>query len=175
MSGLNAMSHDSEVSDPLSRAIGEFREELLSWIDTELVRLREREQADDLVMEEEPAAASGSQFGASSGRLGVSRGSPSFPSGMAWQEPRARERVADRDSVVETAIPPVALPELQTDPEPPPPPSNPRQRLDALARLLDSRVKQARGAAETSSGAGKGPNTGVEDDSPRQSRLEDRR
>jgi hypothetical protein len=156
MSGLNAMSHDSEVSDPLSREISEFREELLLWIDTELIRLRERDHGDDLVMEEEPAAASGSQFGASSSRLGVSRGSPNIPSGMAWQEPRTRERVADRDSVVETAIPPVALPELQTDPEPPPPPSNPRQRLDALARLLDHRLKQGQAAAAADDCADKG-------------------
>jgi hypothetical protein len=170
-----AMSHDIEVSDPLSWAIGEFREELLLWIDIELVRLREREQAEDLMREEEPAAASGSQFSTSSSRLGASRVSPYFQPGMTREEPRTRQRLADRDSVVETARPPVVLPELQTDPEPRTPLANPRQRLDALARLLDHRLKQAQGAAETSRGAGKGPNTGVEDDTPQPSRLEDRR
>ena len=59
-----AMSHEIEVSDPLSWAIGEFREELLLWIDTELVRLRERDQAGDGMMEEEPAAAIGSRASA---------------------------------------------------------------------------------------------------------------
>ena len=36
------MSHEIEVSDPLLSAIGEFRKELLLWIDTELARLREQ-------------------------------------------------------------------------------------------------------------------------------------
>jgi len=108
MSEPKAMSQEFEVSDPLSRAIGEFRKELLLWIDTELVRLREPEQADDLVIEEE----------------------------------------------------------LPIDPEPRPPLSNPRQRLDALARLLDHRLKQAQEAAAPSGGAGNGRNTGVEDDTP---------
>jgi hypothetical protein len=162
----DAMSYDIKLSDPLSCAIGEFREELLLWIDTELVRLREGEQAEDLVMVEQRAAAGGSQLGASSSRLGVSRGSSHFPSGIAWQEPRTRERVADRDSMGESTRPPIALPDQQTDPEQRPPLSNSRQRLDALARLLEHRLKQAQGPAETSSGAGQGPNTGVEDDSP---------
>ncbi len=165
MSGPNAMSHDIEVSDPLLRAIGEFREELLLWIDTELVRLREREPAEALVMEEE-AAATGSESGSSSSRHGASTGSPHFRSGMAWQEPPTRERVVDRDSVVETARPPVALPELQTDPEPGSPFSNSRRRLDALARSLDHRLKQAQGAAEPSSSAGKRSNSVAEDDTP---------
>jgi hypothetical protein len=166
MIGPKAMSREIGVSDPLSWAIGEFREELLLWIDTELVRLREREQADDLVIEEELAVAREPQFNASSSRLGVPRGSRYFESGIAWQEPRTRERAVDRDSVVETLRPSVALPERQTDPELRPPLSNPRQRLDALARLLDHRVKQAQGTAETSDGARKGPNDGVEDDTP---------
>jgi hypothetical protein len=166
MIGPKAMSRAIEVSDPLSWAIVEFREDLLLWIDTELVRLREREQADDLVMAEELATARESQFSASSSPLGVSRGSPFLQSGIAWQEPQTGERVVDRDLVVETTRPPVALPELQTEPEPRPARSNPRQRLDALARLLDHRLKQAQGTAETSSGAGKGPNASVEDDTP---------
>jgi hypothetical protein len=103
-----AMSHEFEASDPLSRAIGEFRKELLLWIDTELLRLRQPGQADDLVNEEE----------------------------------------------------------RQIDPEPRPFLSNPRQRLDALARLLDHRLKQAQEAAAPSGGAGNGLCNGVEDDTP---------
>jgi len=166
MIGSKAMSYDIKLSDPLSCAIGELREELLLWIDAELVRLGEGEQAEDQVKEQERVAAGGSQFGAASSRLGLSRGSPHFPSSIAWQEPRTCERVADRDPMVESTRPPIALPEQQTDPELRPPLSNPRQRLDALARLLDHRLEQARGTAETSSGAGQGPKTGVEDGSP---------
>jgi len=108
MIGPKAMSQEFEVSDPLTRAIGDFRRELLLWIDTELVRLRQPEQADDLVIEEA----------------------------------------------------------LQMDPELRPPQSNPRQRLDALARLLDHRLKKAQEAAAPGGGAGNGLNTGAEDDTP---------
>jgi hypothetical protein len=42
MVGEKAMNQDVKVSDRLSLAIDEFREELLAWIETELVRLQER-------------------------------------------------------------------------------------------------------------------------------------
>ncbi len=58
------------------------------------------------------------------------------------------------------------------DPEPRPPLSNPRQRLDALARLLDYRLKQAQEAAAPSGDAGNGLTGGVEDDTPWPSRLD---
>jgi hypothetical protein len=165
MIGPKAMSREIEVSAPLSWAISEFREELLLWIDTELVRLREREQIDDSVLEEEFSAARESQSSGSSSRLGVSRGSPFFQSGIAGQEPRTRLRVVDReDLVVEPVRPPVALPELQTENEPRSPLSNPRQRLDALARSLDQKLKHAHGTAETSGGTRKGTKTGADDD-----------
>jgi hypothetical protein len=167
MIGPNAMNREIEVSDPLSSAISEFREELLVWIDTELFRLRAREQLDDSAIEDEVAAARESQFSGSSSRLGVDTGSPSFQSGIARQDPRTRQKVVDReDPVTEAVRPPVALSALQTDPEPRARVSNPRQRLDALARLLDHRLKQAQGTAETSGGTGKGTNTGADDDTP---------
>ncbi len=37
------MSVDEEGADPLIGAIGEFREELIQWIDTQLAQLRERD------------------------------------------------------------------------------------------------------------------------------------
>jgi hypothetical protein len=166
MIGPQAMNPEIEVADPLSSAISEFRDELLLWIDTELFRLRAREQLDDSVIEEELAAARESQFSGSSSRRAASRGSPLVESGTAWQEPRTRERVVDREDVeVETVRPPMALPELQTDPEPRPSLANPRQRLDALARLLDHRLKQAQETAGTSGGTDKGTNTRADDDS----------
>jgi len=159
------MNPESEAADPLSWAIRALREELLRWIDTELVRLRAREQAENRLMEEGPATAAGSQFGASSSRLGANPGRRDLQLGLGWHESRTRERVVERDSsLAETARPPVDAAELETDPKPQVPPSDPRQRLDALARLLDDRIKRAQGAAGTWSGAGSGPNADVDDE-----------
>ena len=82
-------------------------------------------------------------------------------------EPRSCERAVDRkDLVAETARPPVARPELQTDSDLRSSVSNPRQRLDALARLLDHRLKQAQGTSEVSGTAGEGTSNDAADDVP---------
>ena len=134
------MTRDIDVSDPLSWAIGEFREELLLWIDTELVRLQQ--QIDDSVIDEEQSE---SEFNGSSSRVSATRESP-FPRTGVARGARPRERVVERyDPAVETLKPPVPHREPRTDPESRLPVSNPRQRLDALARLLDQRLKQGKG------------------------------
>jgi hypothetical protein len=168
MIGPKSMSREIEDSDPLSSAIGEFRDELLFWIDSELLRLRERAHVVDSGIEEQLAPATReSNFIGSSGRLGVSQGGSICQPGIARAESPSCERVVDRkDLVAETARPPVALPELPTDAELRPSVSNPRQRLDALARLLDHRLKQAQGTGEVSSSTGKGTGTGTVDDGP---------
>ena len=168
MIGPKAMSREIEESDPLSSAIGEFRDELLFWIDSELVRLRERAQLDDSVIEEELAAAARDfNSSGSSTRVGVTHGGPYSQAGIARSESRSCDRVVDRkDQIAETARPAVALPELQSDSDLRSSVSNPRQRLDALARLLDHRLKQAQGSAEVSSTADKGTSTGAVDDVP---------
>jgi hypothetical protein len=168
MIGPKSMSGEIEDSDPLSSAISEFRNELLFWIDSELLRLRERAPVDDPVMEEELATRMReSNFIGSRGRLGVSQGASICQPGTARAESPSCERVVDRkDLVAETARPPVDLPEPRTDAEPRPSVSNPRQRLDALARLLDHRLKQAQGTGEVSSSTGKGTGTGAVDDAP---------
>jgi hypothetical protein len=166
MIGSKVVNSDSAVRDPLARAIAEFRQELLLRIDTELVRLQEREQAVNRLTEEGVVAATGSQFGASSSRMGASPRKPYLQSGTGWQESRDAERVADLDSVAEAERPPVDDPELEIDPEPRVPPSDPRQRLDALARLLDNRLKRAQGTAGTRSGADRRPSTEVGDETP---------
>jgi hypothetical protein len=103
MAGAKAMRQEATESDSLSRAIGDFRDEFVGWIDTELARLREREREESLVSKGHDAP-----------------GAP--PSHAA----------------------PVTESGAQA------PPLNPRQRLDALARLLDCRLKQSQGAGEPS-------------------------
>jgi hypothetical protein len=154
----NVMSHDFVGSDSLARAIGEFRQDLIHWIDAELIRLRE--QAGAAVGLEELSGASGSQFSAYTSGLGPSGGSASLQPGIAAQEPPKRERGSDRDSYSTTTWPTAAVSKLATDDEPRSAPSNPRQRLEALARMLDHRLKHPEGFAETSSG----PATGIETD-----------
>lgn len=104
------MSDPIVPPDRLTQAIGEFREELLGWIDDEIGRLRERPR--DLTIERAP--------------------------------------IATRGVLVETAPPSVAPTEPRTGA------ANPRERFDALARLLDDRLKQARGADESNGGDGVG-------------------
>jgi hypothetical protein len=75
------------------------------------------------------------------------------------------ERFADRRSEAEITGPPVTFPEPETDLEPQAPPLNPRQRLDALARLLDQRLKQAEGVAGTTCGSTSGMGEEIQDGS----------
>jgi hypothetical protein len=168
------MSPDTEVPDRLLSAIGEFREEVLLWIDSELVRLREREQAENRRLEQRLAPATGSHFSASNGRLGASPERPSLQSGTGPREPRSLETARDREPAAENARQPLDVPEPETDPKPPGTGSNPRQRLDALARLLDHRLRQAQGEAATRTGAGNGRDTGLEDEPPEPCRREGR-
>jgi hypothetical protein len=73
---------------------------------------------------------------------------------LARLRERERQRPVDlmrntaRDSTAETMRPAAAPPESAADHEPRSAHSNPRDRLDALARMLDRRVKQAKGAGE---------------------------
>src|SRR5437868_6248465 len=100
------MSHDADEPDFLSRAIGEFREEFLLWIDAELVRLREREPEASLVMKEGSAAPASTRSGLGGGpphgsgtsRAGARPGRADLPSEKGWERPRNRERVAGRDA-----------------------------------------------------------------------------
>ena len=62
--------------------------------------------------------------------------------------------------------PPVAFPGPDAEPESQAPFLNPRERLDALARLLDRQREQAEGAADTSGGVPGETRTRRQDDSP---------
>ena len=150
MVGTKAMSDEIEVFDPLPSAIGELREELLIWIDTEMARLREH--VDVLAREDEGTAARSSRFTASSSRHVANRGGSRARSALARPAPATRESGADRGPDVETASPPITPSEQPSDHESRLSGSNPRERLDALARLLDHRLKQAQEDTKTRSG-----------------------
>jgi hypothetical protein len=155
------MSPDDVESDPLARAIGEFRKDLLLWIDKELVWLREQ-APEDSVRNDELTAVVGSQFSAASGSLNAGRGSLHYPASMPRQAPPSGEQRNDVDLCRDAARPPAGGSMIRKDPQPPPPPANPRQRLDALARLLDERLKHAQGAAESTNSAGNERTKGIE-------------
>ncbi len=108
------MSGDADVVDSLSRAIADFREKVVVWIDGTLVRLREREQEERLAAQEKSAPAALAS-------LRIDRGSPTGST--------------------------------ETVTQPQSPPMDSLKRLDALARVLDRRLKVSEEAAPNSSGA----------------------
>jgi hypothetical protein len=93
------MSDEAWVVGPVARAIADFREEVLLWIDNALIRLRDRESGESRAIEQRFAPGTLARSG------------------------------AERESEM--------------------PPSDSLKRLDALARLLDQRLKvpQEEGAA----------------------------
>lgn len=148
------MGLDTESADSLLRAIGEFRLEFLSWIDAEMARVREREPGEGLaaggILTTPGSVRSGPRGGLHVGtRADDDRMSPGISihsSGIGTDAPRAHEGFAERGSDVSPTMPTATIPGPETDPGASAAPLNPRQRLDALARLLDQRLKQAEGA-----------------------------
>jgi hypothetical protein len=149
------MGLDTESTDLLLRAIAEFRMEFLSWIDAELARRREREPGEGLAAEGtvappgsvHPGPRGGLHRGTWADEDPMGRGM-SIPSlGIGEGAPRAPEGFADRGPDASPSRPAAPMPGTETHPRASAAPLNPRQRLDALARLLDQRLKQAEGAA----------------------------
>ncbi|MFI5457474.1 MAG: hypothetical protein ACHRXM_18685 [Isosphaerales bacterium] len=155
------MSHDAEVLGSQSRAIADFREEILLWIDTALVRLREREQEESLVMEEKSAPAAltrlsmerGSQTQSRARRPGVSLGGTELEPVMRWEGTRNTGEIAGPDSLSDPARPPIVAPRPEAGTKSKSLPLDSLTRLDALARLLDQRLKVSQEAASNSYGA----------------------
>jgi hypothetical protein len=169
---VGVMSHEAESADSLLGAIGKFREEMLFWIDTELARRQERGPEENAAGAGSPIALrsirpgqrGGSHLASQANFEGVSLGDPDFPSGMGRELPRNPDRSADRNSTAEIEATSDAFPGPETlDPQAPP--LNPRQRLDALARLLDRRLKQVGRAAGTSRGSAGGRNEDIQHES----------
>jgi hypothetical protein len=158
---VERMSEDGAVLDGLSRAIADFREEVLLWIDTALVRLREREQQDSLAMEQKSAPATLT-------RSGMERESqPCAParrfgtrSGVAELEPVIRRQgswntaeINGRASPGDPPRPPVVKPAAETPTGSNSPPLDSLKRLDALARLLDERLNVSQEEVSNNPGA----------------------
>jgi hypothetical protein len=153
------MSHGTDRADPLARAIAEFRQEFLLWIDRELARGHQRDPGAGRGAEERSTAGhplvsgprGGSQPRAQPEGVAPRAERPVLLAELGREPPREEERFADRSREAEiTAAPRAgAGPEMETetDSQPQAGPANPRHRLDALARLLDHRLKQVDGAA----------------------------
>jgi hypothetical protein len=155
------MSDGAELLSSLSRAIIELREEILLWIDTELVRLREWERDETVAMEERSAPApltrwaveSGSQAHSPTKRLVARLGEAEFEAVMRREGSRTNEKIAGRDSLGGSERPPFVTSGNEPDPKSKSAPFDSLRRLDALARLLDQRLKLSEVAASNSSGA----------------------
>jgi hypothetical protein len=149
------MSDSAEAADSLSRAIAEFRAEILQWIDTALVRLREREHEEVPVSTGKPAPAASStsaagrglQVGARTSRPGAKLDVADVQPAMRCEVARNTESIPDRASRCDLSRPPSATPEPQTVQQSNGQPLNSLERLDALARLLDHRLKLVQGVA----------------------------
>jgi hypothetical protein len=151
-SSSNAVSGpEFGAADSLTRAIGQVREELLSWIDAELSRLQELQREEDLSMEA-MSGVPGSMRSRprSSGLLvppivhdGNRPGTPHHVSGMGSGATRGHGWTDNRDSNTDVDASPVAVRGPGMELEPQSTPRNPDERLDALARRLDHRLKLA--------------------------------
>ncbi len=147
------MIHEIEDSDPLMSAIGELREEVLFWIDAELARLRE--QVEELAGEKAPLAARVSRALAPGSHQMEVRGFSPSPPAIMNQVLSTGESPVGRDLSRVSTAPAVARSAPPVDAEPRPSAPDPRERLDALARLLDHRLKQAHEEADTKRGGGR--------------------
>lgn len=146
------MTHQIEETDPLASAVAQLREELVLWIDTELARLHEH--VDEQVREEERAAFAASQEPLSTSRFHQVKGNRPVHNAATDRVEPSDERLPARELFEPTVITPAAYSSPSAEAESPTPVPNPRQRLDALARLLDHRLKQAHEEAE-SKGSGR--------------------
>ncbi len=155
------MSHDADGLDSLSRAIAELREKVVGWIDTALVRLREREQEESLATQEKSAPAAltrlsrerGSQTQSPTRRPGASLEETELRPVMSWQGSRNTEEIAGPDSLRDPARPPLVAARPETGAKSTSSPMDSLKRLDALARVLDQRLKVSQEGASNSSGA----------------------
>ena len=155
------MSLDAGVGGPLSRTIADFREEVLLGIDNALGRLREEGQEQSLAMEEKVPPATLARSGLELESQARSRADrPAAILGAAVSEPAMRREGSRKPQMIngpgsldDPPRPAMVEAGPETSPSSSPSPSDSLKRLDALARLLDQRLKVSQEAASNSSGA----------------------
>jgi hypothetical protein len=147
------MGDEAESAHSLLRAIDDFRSEFLHWIDTELAQRQELGSSEDLeegIPTPPRSVRSGRRGGSRRAswpeRDGMNPVEGDFPSGMGRENHPNPVGHTDRDREAQMVRVPVVPSGPGTDREPEAPSLNPRERLDALARLLDQRLRQVEGA-----------------------------
>jgi hypothetical protein len=136
------MSQDDGGTDPLLRAIGEFRQELIEWIDVQLGSLRQ--SANGAESRNEPLASRTiSSISTRSGRQETTD-SPGADTERLVGRDGSMVAAPKQDSTVnsgsgrDTRLPRAGLGENA-------PPADARGRLDALARQLGERLRAVEG------------------------------
>lgn len=157
------MSSDTRDPEPLLAAISEFREELIGWIDTQLRMLaksdRERGAWPDDTVAPPSSTPRSSRTQPEIEERSVGMTGSTIPRNARANAPWTDDPPGLRPSVLE----PAASRSLSSDQSETVSSCDPRQRLDALARLLDNRLKQS----ETSRSSGE---RGVQTDEAGESR-----
>jgi hypothetical protein len=165
--------------DALSRAIAELREELISWIDTESARLQAGEQGEDHTVQGTSGALHSTRSGpkvarapvAPSSRDETRPGTLDDARGTDGEAYRSRQSFGERALNADVAEPPVAVRGLKPEPETQAAPLDAGQRLDALAQLLNRRLKQVDGAAGAANSMGECGGKGTLDTSGDRERI----
>jgi hypothetical protein len=141
------MSQDDGGTDPLLRAIGEFRQELIEWIDVQLGSLHNSANGVESRIEPFPSRPA-SSISTRSGRLETTN-SPGAGTERLVSRNGVMDPVPKRDSIVNSSSDrdaklPRAGPGAHAGP------ADARGRLDALARQLGERLRTVEGLREPS-------------------------
>jgi hypothetical protein len=151
---VDLMNDDAEARESLSRTIAEFRAEILRWIDTTLIRLRAQDRMLDaeVQMQEKSAAPASSTSlareraagpGLRGGRPTGVRRAAELPAGITRDASRRGGESAELDLSLEPDGAGSATGGFAAGASTKDGPQDSLQRLDALARLLDNRLKVA--------------------------------
>jgi hypothetical protein len=157
IAGIDLVSDDaSELElDSLPRSIAELREEIVQWIDRAIVQLRQR-QVDQLLGQEEVTGGGTPdrstlqhepRLGPRPPRVGESLRPAGFESAASWEAGREGSmRGAGVPEETRFARAPAdrAAEAIDGSAQRQVPARDPRERLDALARLLDNRLEKTR-------------------------------
>jgi hypothetical protein len=141
------MSQDDGGDDPLLRAIGEFRQELIEWIDVHLGSLRESADGIESRIEPFPSrtappVSTRSVRQESTDAPGDGTEAPAGKGGGLVTAPK-RDSIVNYGSSQDAGLPRARLGDHAQ-------PADARGRLDALARQLGERLRATEGPRKTS-------------------------